>query len=133
MNPQTVDKKQLRNFGFILASGIMILFGVVIPMLKHKPSALWPWSVASLLFLLAFAFPQALKLIYQPWMKLGAILGWINTRIILGFIYFVVMTPISIVLRCIGHDPLSLKMDSTLQTYKIKSEVQDIKHMERPY
>lgn len=133
MQTQENDAKQLRNFGFILASGIMMLFGVLFPLLKHKPSSIWPWTIAIGLFLIAFFLPKSLKFIYTPWMKLGVILGWVNTRIILGFIFFFIMTPISLVLRCIKHDPLNRTLDNNIPTYKIKSEHQKIDHMERPY
>tara|TARA_R110002110_G_scaffold415719_1_gene654177 strand:+ start:16492 stop:16893 length:402 start_codon:yes stop_codon:yes gene_type:complete len=133
MQAKTSDNKQLRNFGFILASGIMMLFGVLFPLLKQKPSSIWPWAIAIGLFLIAFLLPKALKLIYTPWMKLGEILGWVNTRIILGFIFFFIMTPIGFVLKCVKHDPLNRTLDNNIPTYKIKSENQKIEHMERPY
>ncbi len=133
MQAQATDTKQLRNFGFILASGIMMLFGILFPLLKHKPAPLWPWAIAIALFLIAFALPKTLKLIYNPWMKLGNILGWINTRIILGFIFFFVMTPIGLILKFVKHDPLNRTLDKNIPTYKIKSDHQKIQHMERPY
>ena len=46
---------------------------------------------------------------YQYWMRLGHALGWINSRIILGLVFLLVLQPISIFMRILGYDPLKLK------------------------
>ena len=133
MIQQELTQKELRNFGFILASIFMALFGVLIPLLKHQASPMWPWILGSALLAFAFFLPKLLQLIYVPWMKLGALLGWINTRIILGFLFFAIITPMSLILRVIKYDPLKRKFDTNATTYRIESNSESIKHMERPY
>lgn len=129
----TPDTKSLRHFGFILASVFIGLFGLLLPILKQQQTPIWPWILSGVLALVAILLPKGLKLIYTPWMKLGAVLGYINTRIILGFIFFLIITPISLVLRLVKHDPLRRQIEPNATSYRIKSENQPIQHMERPY
>lgn len=130
---QNLNPKELRNFGFILSSVFILVFGITLPLLKHQHTPIWPWVISGTLFAFAVLLPKPLQLIYTPWMKLGAVLGWINTRIILGFIFFLIITPIGLILRLVKHDPLNRQIEPNATTYRIKSENQNIQHMEKPY
>mgnify|MGYP006908435662 FL=1 len=67
-------------------------------------------------------------------MKLAHFIGAINSRIILGFIYFLLFVPISLILRTLGKDPMQSQFDKKLTTYKIKPEKNDlIERMEKPF
>ena len=59
----------------------------------------WPFSIAAVLCFWALVAPVSLNLVYRPWMKVGLVLGWINTRIILGVVFWVIILPLGIVLR----------------------------------
>ena len=52
-----------------------------------------------------------LKISYKIWLKIGEILGWIWTRILLTFIYFLVIGPISLLMKLFNKDPLKFKFD----------------------
>ncbi len=62
-----------------------------------------------------------LKLIYRGWMKFALVLGWVNTRIILSLVYFIVMTPLAFIFKLVGKDPMCRKL-STADSYWIKRE-----------
>ena len=51
-------------------------------------------------------------------MKIGNILGWINSRIILGLVYIFILMPISLIMRATGYDPLQIKNVKKQETYK---------------
>ena len=53
--------------------------------------------------------PGLLLYPYKAWMKLGHILGWVNSRIILGLVFLIVLQPIALIMRIFGHDPLRTK------------------------
>ena len=63
------------------------------------------------------------KKMYLAWMKLAHVLGWVNTRIILTFVYFFIMTPLSLVFKLIGKDPMNRKI-GVADSYWIKREPQ---------
>jgi len=52
-----------------------------------------------------------LKIFYKIWLKIGEVLGWIWTRILLTIIFFVVIGPISLVMKLFNKDPLQFKFD----------------------
>ena len=68
-------------------------------------------------------------------MKFAFVLGWINQRVILSLVYYLVFTPISLIQRMIGRDPLERKPDSNQKTYWVdrSQEEYNPKHFERQF
>jgi hypothetical protein len=124
---------QLRKFGLTLSLGLIGIFGLIAPLLLHKSLPTWPFLVGSTILIPTFVQPLWLKWVYNPWMKLGAVLGWINTRIILGIIYFVLITPVGIIMRLCGKDTMQKRLDKNATTYRKINTPQSIKHMEKPF
>ena len=56
--------------------------------------------------------PSLLFYPYKVWMKLGHILGWVNSRIILGLVFVIVLQPISLIMRIFNYDPLRKKKNN---------------------
>lgn len=133
METSLVDKKTLRQFGFILAFIWIALFGTLMPLLMHQSFVLWPWILGGLCLFPSLVNPLWLKHFYNAWMKIGHVLGWINTRIILSVIFFLMITPWAIVMRCLGKDPMQRKWDSTQTSYRKRSIDTPISHMEKPF
>ena len=67
-------------------------------------------ALAILLAGLALVAPRLLSPVHTVWMAAAHALGWFNTRILLGVVYFVVMTPTGIVMRLMGRDPLDRRL-----------------------
>src|SRR3569623_1692109 len=59
-------------------------------------------------------FPRIWVPVLRVWLPLGHALGWINTRIILGMVFFVMIMPMGWVLRRLGLDPLRLRRRSSV-------------------
>lgn len=70
--------------------------------------------------------------LYKIWRKVGAILGMINTRIILALIYFFAVTPIALTKKIFRADAMSRKK-SNQSSYKLPKQAREINHMERPF
>jgi hypothetical protein len=66
-------------------------------------------------------------------MKIGHVLGWINTRIILGVVFFIIFAPVALFMRLFGKDPMHRRLDATAETYRINSEKLPRERMERPF
>jgi hypothetical protein len=127
------DKQELRKFGFVFAAGLVLIFGLFFPWLLEKPSPYWPWIIAAVSAGTALVLPLALKPVFQLWMKIGHVLGWINTRIILGIVFFTIFAPVALLLRLLGKDPMHRRLDATTTTYRVKSEKPPRERMERPF
>jgi hypothetical protein len=84
-----------------------------------------------MLLVLALAWPRSLTHVYRLWMTVGEVLGWINTRIILGVLFYLLFTPLGLCMRLRGKDVLSLTRRSDLSSYWItrdQAEVQSMKN-----
>jgi hypothetical protein len=127
------DKQELRKFGLVFATAMVLIFGLFFPWLLERPWPVWPWIVAAVFAVPALLLPQILKPVFLVWMKIGHALGWINSRIILGILFFLMFAPVALLLRLLGKDMLKRRLDASATTYRIASEQLPRDRMERPY
>ena len=133
-NIPKLDNKGLRKFGLTTGVIIVILFALFFPWVFDATSMpLWPWVLASLLWLPALFLPNVLRPVYTTWMKIGHVLGWINTRIILGVLFYVMILPMGLIMRLFGKDPMARKRDKAASSYRVKSISEDKYRLEKPY
>jgi len=134
MNPKKeISSEELRSFGLIFTSGILLIFGLFFPWLLDHQSPQWPWFVAGVTFLPALLMPSLLAPVYKVWMKIGAVLGWINTRIILGLIFFIVFVPMSVIFYLLKKDPMNRRFDASATSYRTESIKPPRDRMEYPF
>ena len=114
---EIISKKQLREFGLLIGFGFPLIIGWFIPALTGHGLRSWTLWVGFLGLLIGLTSPKLLYYPYKFWMKLGLILGWVNSRIILGLVFIIVLLPISFVMRLIGYDPLRTKLKKE-KTYR---------------
>ena len=127
------DKKELRNFGFITGGLTPVFFGLLLPWLFGHNFPRWPWIVAVVLVAWALVLPMSLKPVYRVWMTIGLCLGWINTRIILSIMFYLIILPVGAVMRLAGKDPMARSINREQKSYRVTSVVPDKKHVEKPY
>ena len=127
------DKKILRQFGQM--TGAIFFIIAVLLFLKHKHIAVPVVLISVVLLGTAYARPSALKPVYAAWMKAAFILGWINTRIILTALFYLVFAPIGLVMRLMGLDPLEKRIEKNRASYwKMKEKrVFDSSHYEKQF
>jgi len=129
-----MTKKELRNFGLMVGTFVGALFGLLIPWLFSHSFPMWPWVVLAVLFFFALLLPYFLLPIYKGWMVIGHWLGWVNTRIILGILFYFVFLPIGIFMRLLGKDPMMRKLKRKEETsYRITCSPKNIELMKEPY
>lgn len=127
-----LDRKGLREFGLVTGGILVALFGLLIPWLLGRSFPLWPWLVLSVLAVWALAAPLSLRPVYRLWMRFGLLLSRITTPIILGIVFFLVITPMGLVRRVFAHDAMARKFDDS-ETYRVPSRKAAIKNLEKPY
>lgn len=134
MDTPVADKSQLRKFGFILSLGLIGIFGMLLPLIKSHVTPSWPFMIGTLILIPTLIQPLWLKSIYMPWMKLGSMLGWFNTRLLLGILFFGLITPMGILMRFRKQDPMQRSFDKNKSSYRIISHSErNSQHMEKPY
>ena len=105
----SIPKKTLREFGFLLGFAFPFLIGWILPLIGGHSFRTWTLFISIPSIILAITKPGLLLYPYRAWMKLGHILGWLNSRIILGVVFIFVLQPIALIMRIFGHDPLNTK------------------------
>ena len=107
---KNVSKKILREFGFLIGFAFPFLLGWIIPVLGGHSFRTWTLWISFPSIILAISKPKLLLYPFKAWMKLGHILGWVNSRIILGLVFIIILQPIALIMRIYGHDPLRIKI-----------------------
>jgi len=126
------DRAQLRNFGLIVG-GIFGVIGLWPAIIRGENARLWMMGLAFVLILPALVAPRALAPAHRAWMALGSALGWVNTRVVLGLIFFGLITPMGLVLRLAGRDPMQRAFDPNATTYRVPQKPRPGAHMLRQF
>ena len=127
-----IDNKQLRSFGFTVG-GLFAVIGLW-PILFHNENPRW-WAIllAGLLVVPALVLPRSLAWVHGRWMTLGHIMGWINSRIILGLVFYLVVTPTGMIRRLLGKDSMGKAIRPDLNSYRIIPKLRPASHLKRQY
>ncbi|MBR8834196.1 MAG: sxtJ [Stigonema ocellatum SAG 48.90 = DSM 106950] len=128
-----LDQKGLREFGLLGGAIAAGLFGFLLPLLRHHSFPVLPWLIAMVLWIWAIAAPATLNIVYQIWMRIGLVLGWINTRVILSVIFFGFFTPIGMIKRLSGEDAMKRKIDPQTQSYRLVTQPKPAKSLLNPF
>ena len=113
-------KSQSSNKSFGLLFFVVFLIIGLWP-LKNGESLNFYFITVSVVFLiLGLLNSKLLSPLNKSWIKLGEILGIIIAPIVMALVYFVILTPISIIVRVFGKDLLGLKFFKEKDTYWIK-------------
>ncbi|MCK5706091.1 MAG: hypothetical protein KAI43_00455 [Candidatus Aureabacteria bacterium] len=117
------ERSDLKKFGILFGS-IFLVFGII---LFFKDKSNWYYFIfaAGIFLLSAFAFPLILKPLYKVWMKFGLIMNFIMIHLVLGLLFYLVITPIGIAAKIFGKPFLDVKMDRSTKSYWILRKEQE--------
>jgi Kef-type K+ transport system membrane component KefB len=127
-----LDRKGLREFGLVTGAIVAVLFGLFFPWLLERSFPFWPWAIFAALGAWAFVAPLSLQLVYRAWMRLGLLLSKVTTPIIMGLVFYVVITPFALILKVASKDPMRRKFDGG-DTYRITCGKVRADSLEHPY
>ncbi len=127
------SRSELRNFGLLTGGLFAAIFGLLFPWLHARHFPIWPWILCVLLAGSALVAPQALKPVFRAWTALGWVLGWINSRIIMTVVFYVIVTPTGAIMRLFGSDPMGRKFDPSCASYRVSSRQAPTQSMDRPF
>ena len=112
-----LSRKKLREFGYFLGISFPVFVGWLIPLITGHGFRTWTLLASIPLILIGTVAPHKLRILFTWWMRLGLLLGWINSRIILGLVFIIVLLPIALIMRLFGYDPMR-KKKFNLESYK---------------
>ena len=109
------EKSDLQKFGITIGVILLIIAGFLFWKEKESFQILLTFGVT--FCILGIAIPFILKPIYWVWMIFATILGWIMTRVILSLLFYIIFTPIGLILRFFGKQFLELRWDKSKESY----------------
>ncbi len=130
-----LTKTELRKFGLILSGGIVVFFGLLFPFLGDRGIQLtsWPWILAAILVAISLIAPGTLGPLSRAWLFIGHVLGYINTRIILGIIFILIFTPTAFLFKLLGKDPMRRSLHPQRESYRTESIQPKPENLTKPY
>ena len=96
------DTITMRSFALTMSIVFPFVFTLFLPWLFNHGLAYWPLAVSSVLMTLYVLYPKGIFYPYYVWMIIASILGWLNTRLILGLVFYIVITPIGLMMKTLG-------------------------------
>ena len=118
MSPKSKIKiSSNRNFGLVFF--IVFLIVSLWPLTYENPIRIWSVIISLIFLILGLMNSKLLTPLNKLWFKFGMILGAIVAPIVMGFIFFLIVTPIGLVMRIMGKDLLNKKYDKKKNTYWI--------------
>jgi len=114
---QHVEEPRDRAFGLVVAC---VCLSVALGPLRHGHAPRWwAFAAASVFALVALRKPALLATPSRLWTKLGVLLGKVVSPIALAILLYGVLTPVAMVIRVTGRDPLRLKLDRDADSYDL--------------
>lgn len=132
MIDQTSELREVRKFGMVTSSVVVVVFGLI-PLYLGNAIHSWPWFAALFLLSSCLIFPHHMRWLYRLWMVLGALLGAVNGRIVMALAYFLMIVPIGVLVKLLSRDLLQTRFDREASTYRVAMTARPSKHMERPF
>jgi hypothetical protein len=124
--------KEFRTFG-LLVGGVFSVIGLWPVVFRQEPARIWALGIGLGLIILAVIAPRSLKQTHRVWMRIGHALGWVNTRVLLGVIYYGLLTPMGITMRLFGWDPMRLRFEPKRTSYRVVRMPRSRSHMTRQF
>ena len=120
MNKNQIKISSNRIFGIVFF--IFFLIVSIYPLIKGGEIRIWSLIVALIFLILGIVNSNFLTPLNKIWFKFGIFLGNFVSPIIMGIVFFLVVTPISLILRLLGKDILNLKKNNKRTYWIDKSE-----------
>ena len=98
-----------RNFGIVFF--VVFLLIAIYPLINHESVRYWSLGVSFIFFFLGIFYSKILSPLNKLWFKFGILLSKIISPLIMGIIFFLVVTPIALIMKVIGKDLLNLKFN----------------------
>ena len=128
-----LDRKGLREFGLTSGAAVVAIFGVFFPWILDLAWPAWPWVIAAPLWALALVRPLWLRRIYRGWMRFGLLASRVMTPLVLGIVFFAMISPMAMIRRLAGKDPLQRALSPDQESYRVQSTKSPREKLEKPF
>ena len=121
MNSKNVKISSNRSFGIVFF--LFFLIVSIFPLFKDEDIRIWAVIVAIIFLILGLLNSSVLSPLNKIWFKFGILLGNFISPIIMGLVFFTVLTPTAFIMRAFGKDLLNLKKNNKKSYWIEKSPI----------
>ncbi|MEC8658782.1 MAG: SxtJ family membrane protein [Verrucomicrobiota bacterium] len=114
---KTPTHLELKWFGILLMPFFIALYFLLSVKFDSPKLGYSLLGVGGTMSLFYLALPKYRSLIYRLWVGLFYPIGWIVSHLVMTLLYYVVFTPVGLLMRATGHDPLTRSFDSGMKSY----------------
>jgi len=124
-----MDRKELRKFGLVLAIVILLLW------LLFSPALAWQWLLGTemIVVLAALLFPVILTPVHWLLSRFSQAVSKVLNPLILGVVFYLVVTPMGVIMRLFGYDPMAMKRKADNGSYRKTADKHTSEHFDRPF
>ncbi|MDJ0926663.1 MAG: SxtJ family membrane protein [Gammaproteobacteria bacterium] len=127
-----LDRKGLREFGITTGAIVAGLFGLFFPWVFERAWPVWPWIVFGVLGAWGLIAPMTLRPVYRGWMRIGLLLSKVMTPLIMGIVFYILITPMALFRKLMGKDSMARDFDDS-RSYRVPSDPPREDYLKRPY
>ena len=120
MKKDSVKIPSNRSFGFLFF--IVFLEISLWPLISQEDLRLWALILSLIFLILGILNSKILTPLNKLWIKFGILLGNIVSPVVMGVVFFIVVTPIGLIMRLLGKDLLRVNKNESTSTYWIDRE-----------
>ena len=119
-NFSKIERGSERSFGVVFT--IVFLIIALYPMTNTESINLFALIIAAIFALITLIHPKSLTFLNILWYKLGLVLGAIVAPIVMFLIYFLTVVPTGLIMKLLGKDLLSQKLNKNVNSYWVKRD-----------
>ena len=119
-----IDRNPSANMLRVFSAAWIVFFGCLGAAVYHKsgllPRATWILSIAGTIGLAGVLVPRLIKPVYLAACYATFPIGFVLSYVLTGLIYYLVLTPVGLVMRLVGRDPMTRRFDPSATTYWVR-------------
>jgi len=127
MNSQKIKISSNKSFGIVFFLVFLIIS--IFPLFKDGNIRIWSLIIAIIFLILGLMNSKILTPLNKIWFKFGIVLGSFISPIVMGVVFFVIVTPTALIMKVLGKNLLNLKRDNKktywIEESKIKSKMKN--------
>lgn len=128
------SRKELRVFSLLLIGFGVLVAAVLYQRFESHLPALLTLSISCCVGLVGLVAPSLVRVVYVVWMALAFPIGWTVSHLMMLVVYYIVLTPIGLVMRLCGRDPMQRRIDRDAKSYWLaRSNREDLKSYFRQF
>ena len=99
----------------------------------NRAARTWAVVLSTFFGITGVVVPKVLRPIHRVWMGFGNILGWINSKILLSVLFYIVVTPVRVIMSLAGSDPMNRKFDRQTDSYRVLRKPRQVSHVRHQF